>query len=118
MTNVNDTNSAFASVANVSANQSLVSMVPPAGYTKVNAYNTITGSGSTSADNFNVGLFVGGVQKAVLMNVQSAQGTSANPQEHYYQLDGATTVELRVIGAPGAATVVYTVDLKCTRQGM
>jgi len=115
---VNDTASAFASTANVSAGQILASLTPPAGYIKVDAYNTITGSGSTSADNFNVGIYVGGVQKAILMNVQSAQGTSANPQTHYFTVDGATAIDARVIGAPGATTVVYTVDLKCTRQGM
>jgi len=115
---VNDTASAFASTANVSSGQILTSLVPPAGYIEVDAYNTITGAGATAADNFNVALFVGGVQKAVLMNVNSAQGTSANPQIHKFTVDGTTAIDCRVIGAPGAATVVYTVNLKCTRLGM
>lgn len=115
---VNDTQAAFAAVSNVSAGQILASVTPPAGYHKVDCYNTITGSGSGAADNFNMGLYVGGVQKAVLMNVQSAQNTSPLPQTHYYTVDGATAIDIRVIGAPTAATVTYVADLKTTRQGM
>lgn len=115
---VNDSLRAFASVSNVSPGQILVSVTPPAGYHKVDCYNTITGTGPTSADSFNVALFVGGVQKDVLMNVQSAQGTSPLPQTSYVTTDGTQAVDLRVIGAPGATTVVYTVNLKTTRQGM
>jgi len=115
---INDTLSIFTPATNVAPNQILASITPPAGYIQVDCYTSLTGSGATSADNFNMGVYVGGVLKAVLMNIQSSANTNATPQTHFYTVDGNTAIEIRVINAPGAITVTYNAKLCCTRKGM